>query len=173
MYILSQIFIGMADVFYVGSMLQKKKIGLILLLLFSDILVAVHYFCLGAITGSVVIFVDAAFLVASYILEKCKKEKYTIIAVVIAMIAIIISTIFTWAGPISLLPMFAILTYLVGMIFKNVVFVKVGAMVRNLLNVIYMVIITSYFGAILEFCLMISAVIGIFINIKKKKEIKE
>ena len=136
MYILSQILIGIADGLFVGSMLQKNKNRLILLLLFSDILVAVHYFCLGAITGSIVIFIDVIFLIVSFILEKYKKEKYTIIVVVIAMIAIIISTIFTWTGPISLLPMFAILTYLVGMIFKNVVFVKIGAMVRNLLNVI-------------------------------------
>ena len=154
-------------------MLQKKKTALILFLLFSDILVALHYFCLNALTGSIIIFIDAIFLIASFVLEKFKKDKYVIWLVSATMVSIVITTILTWSGPISLLPMFSILVYLVGMIFKNVVFIKIGAMIRNLLNVVYMLLITSYVGAFLELCLMVSAVIGIILSIKRKKLIKE
>ena len=58
------------------------------------------------------------------------------------------------------------------MIFSNAAIVKVGALVRNTLNVIYMFILASYFGAGLEICLMISAIVGIFINLRKTKQSK-
>ena len=67
--------------------------------------------------------------------------------------------------------MFSMLIYLTTMIFSNVVIVKTGALMRNTLNVIYMFILASYFGAGLEICLMISAIIGIILNIKNKKNI--
>jgi hypothetical protein len=82
-------------------------------------------------------------------------------------------SILTWSGAISLLPMLSMLIYLTTMIFSNVVIVKSGALVRNCLNVIYMFILASYFGAGLELCLMISAIIGIFLNIKDKKQKQE
>ncbi|MBE7076298.1 MAG: hypothetical protein E7374_00165 [Clostridiales bacterium] len=62
------------------------------------------------------------------------------------------------------------LIYLSGMIFSNIVFVKVGAMCRNLLNIIYMLLIASYVGACLEFALMISAIVGIVLNLRKAKQ---
>ena len=80
MYILSQVLVGFADVLYIGSMLQKKKISLVLFLLVSDILFACHYLCLGALTGSIIIFLDAIFLLITYFLEKFKKEKYVILS---------------------------------------------------------------------------------------------
>ena len=135
MYILSQVLIGIADILYVGSMLQKRKLGLISFLFISDILVALHYLCLDALTGSIIIFIDATFLLVSFLLAKFKKDKYNFWAVITAITAVIVTTILTWVGPISLLPMFAIVTYLIGMIFKNVIFAKFGAMLRNLLNI--------------------------------------
>ncbi len=170
MYILSQVLVGLADVLYVGSMLQKKKISLVILLLVSDILFASHYLCLGAITGGIIIYIDAIFLLVTYLLEKFNKQKFTTLTVIITMILTIITTVFTWGGIVSLLPMFSMLAYLFGMIFKNIVFVKIGSFVRNLLNIVYMIIIASFIGAGLEFCLMLSAIIGIVINLKNKKK---
>lgn len=70
------------------------------------------------------------------------------------------------------LPMFSMLVYLTTMIFTNLVICKTGALIRNTLNVIYMFLIASYFGAGLEIVLMISAIVGIILNYKanKKKE---
>jgi len=172
MYILSQVLVGLADIFYVSSMLQKKKISLVFLLLISDILFASHYVCLGAITGGIIIYIDALFLLVTYLLEKFNKHKYTLLAVIITMIATVIVTALTWRinGAISLFPMFSMLVYLFGMIFKNLVFVKSGALLRIVLNIIYMILLTSYLGAVLECCLMISVIIGIIINIKNKKK---
>ncbi len=170
MYILSQVLVGLADLLYICSMLTKKKTGLLLFLLVSDILFALHYLCLDAMTGSITIFIDVVFLIAVYLIEKFGNKKYVPIAVILAMIGTIITCIFTWAGPISLLPLFSMLIYLFGMIFSNIIFVKGGAMCRNILNIVYMILITSYVGAGLEFALMISAIVGIILNVRSKKK---
>lgn len=168
MYILSQILVCIADLFYVVSMLNKNKKGLIFYLIISDILFASHYLCLGGYTGAVTIFVDVVYLVIMYILEKKEKTKYNIYVTIGAMLITILLSIFTWNTALSLLPMFSMLIYLTTMIFSNVIVVKSGALVRNTLNVVYMFILTSYFGAGLEICLMISAIVGIIINLKNK-----
>ena len=170
MYILSQVLVGAADSLYICSMLTKKKAGLLLFLLFSDILFALHYLCLNALTGCITIFIDVIFLISIYLIEKFGKKKYVPLAAILAMICTITACIFTWVGPISLLPLFSMLIYLMGMIFTNIIFVKCGAMSRNILNIVYMLLITSYVGAGLEFILMISAIIGIFLNIKSNKK---
>ena len=169
MYVISQILVAAADFLYVLSMLSKKKINLVILLLLSDILFACHYFCLGALTGTITIFIDAVFLLATYFIEKLGKQKYVPIAAGVAMVGVVITAAFTWAGPISLLPMFSMLIYLLGMIFTNIVFVKLGAMTRNTLNVVYMLLLASWVGAGLEVALMVSAIVGIVLNIKHKK----
>jgi len=171
MYILSQILVCIADLFYVISMLNKKKNGLVFYLIISDILFASHYLCLGGWTGAATIFVDVAYLAIIYFLEKKDKTKYNLHVTIGAILITIVLSILTWDTALSLLPMFSMLIYLITMIFTNVVIVKSGALIRNTLNVIYMFILASYFGAGLEICLMISAIVGIIINLRKKKEV--
>ena len=172
MYLLSQILVCVADLFYVFSMLNKNKKGLVFYLIISDILFAGHYLCLGGFTGAATILVDVVYLAIMFVLEKKGKTKYNIYVTICAMLIVIILSILTWNTALSLMPMFSMLIYLTTMIFSNVAIVKVGALVRNTLNVIYMFILASYFGAGLEICLMISAIVGIFINLRKTKQSK-
>ena len=135
----------------------------------SDILFAAHYLCLNALTGCITIAIDVVFLITTYLIERFSDKKYISIAAIFAMIGSIVACIFTWAGPISLLPLFSMLIYLFGMIFSNIVIVKGGAMCRNILNIVYMMLLASYVGAGLEFALMISAVVGIILSSRNKK----
>lgn len=169
MFILSQILVCIADCFYVTSMLSKNKKGLVLFLILSDILFAIHYLCLGGWTGAAIVFVDAIYLSIMFTLENKQKTQYTIHITICTILITILIAIITWDTAISLLPMFSMLIYLVGMISSNIIFVKTGALIRNTLNVIYMFILASYLGAALEICLMMSAIVGIVLNIKRKK----
>lgn len=170
MYILSQVLVVIADILFVASMFTKKKSWLVLLLFLSDIVFASHYLCLdGGLTGAITIFIDSAFLIIMYLLEKFNKTKFNLIPTVITMILTITFSILTWQGAISLLPMFSMLIYLTGMIFTNLVFVKSGALVRNILNIIYMFLITSYIGGSLEICVAISSLVGLILTIKNQK----
>ena len=140
MEILAYILVGIADLLFVASMLSKKKNLLVLFLIVSDILFASHYLCLGGLTGAVNIFVDAGYLIIIFFLERNNKEKYNLPVTILAMGLTIFLSIQTWASAISLIPMFSMLIYFTGMIFKNVVLVKAGALCRNILNKIVIVV---------------------------------
>ena len=170
MYILSQVLVVIADCFFVTSLFSKKKILLVACLFASDVIFASHYLCLGGLTGAITIFIDATYLVVMFIMEKFNKTNYNLIPTITAMILMVVSTILTWQGALSLLPMFSMLIYLVGMIFTNLIFVKFGAMIRNIFNACYMFAISSYIGASLELCLMICAIVGIILTIKNNKK---
>lgn len=140
-----------------------------LFLFLSNILFATHYLLLGGLTGAIIVYIDALYLLVSFILNKKNITKFNLPLTFITMACVIAMAVVTWQGAISLLPMFSMLSYLTAMLFNNVIIVKCGAFLRNTLNVVYMLILTSYLGAGLEICLMISAIVGIVLNYKNKK----
>ena len=172
LYIISQVLVCIADLFYVISMLTKKKNSLVLYLIISDILFASHYLFLdGGLTGAATIFLDVAYLIVMWFLEKYNKTKYNLLTTIIAIVLTVVLTVLTWESALSLLPMFSQLISFTTMIFTNIIIVKSGALIRNTINVVYMFIIASYFGAGLEIVLMISAIVGIILNyIDSKKK---
>lgn len=171
MYILSQILIVLSDVFCIVSMLRHKKKEVVFYLILSTILFVIHYMCLGGWTGAVVGLVELVFLILMYVLEINDKQKYIPILCDITMVETIVLSIATWAGWISLLPMFAMLVYLFGMMFSNVVVVKSCAFIRLVLNGVYMLMLKSYFGAGLSVVILISTIIGIITDLNKKTDI--
>ncbi len=170
MNILATILIIIADLLYVVSMLVKKKSGLVLLLLISDIFYACQFLCYDkGLTGALSILVDIIFLITVFFLERYGKDKYILVASSVAIIINIIFGIISWAGAISLLPIFAMTAYFLGMMINELYYVKVGALIRNTCNIIYMLLLSQYVGAVLEICLAVSAVVGIVISIIHEK----
>lgn len=168
MYIASQVLAVVADTFYCFAMFSKNKIKLVVFLFLTDVLFASHYLILGGQTGACLLFLDAIFLICIYILEVLNKTKFNLFVTLITMLIAIIVVGLTWSGFISLFPLLSLLIYLVGMIFRNVLFNKIGAFFRNFFNIIYLFLLNSYLGLILEICLLFSAVIGILIQLKQK-----
>ncbi len=180
--ILSQVFVALSSLLFVFSMICKNKLGLIIFLFISDILYATHYIFLDGLSGSACVFIDAIFLITIYLLEKYNKNKYTSLATIIAMIAVVVATIWTWSSAISLAPMLGMLAYLGGMMLQNITFNKLGAMLRNIGNIVYMILIivttSKVFGdmavgLILEIILMISAMVGAIISYRQQKKINK
>lgn len=169
MYILSQVLVVISDLFCITSMLSKKKKNVVLFLILSTILFALHYICLNAWTGAVIAFVELVFLILLYILEKYDKTKYNLYLSIGTIIITIILSIITWNTWISILPMLAMIIYLASMMFKNVIIVKSGTFIRLILNGIYMLLLKSYFGAILTVVILICTIIGIVNDVKNKK----
>ncbi len=141
-------------------------------MLTCDVLASAQYFLLNATTGAVMVLIDACYLVAIYLIERFGNKKYNFIAVIVAGVGVVLTCAFTWSGAVSLLPMFAILSFLVSVEFTNVVYSKTGAAIRNCLNIAYLFLISSYLGAGLECLLLISAIVGIILSIKKQKKEK-
>ncbi len=170
MYVLSQILIVFSDIAYVLSMLCKKKSGVILFLFFSGLFFASHYFCLNEITASLIVIIDTIFLISLFFIEKYKKEKFIPIFIILTIIACIIVSILTLKDLFSLIILGGMLVYLIGMFFKNVIVVKSCTFIRVTCNMIHMLFVKSYLGAILSLVLLASSIIGIIIDIKNKKK---
>ena len=66
--------------------------------------------------------------------------------------------------------MFGMATYFISMGLNKLYLNKIGGGVRNLCNIVYMILITSYFGAGLEFVLFISSVIGSILSMKNSSK---
>ena len=169
MYILSQVLVGISDLFLILSMLSGKKKRVVIFLILSTIFFASHYICLNGWTGASLAGIEIIFLIIMYLLETKGKEKYNIYLSICTIILSIILSIVTWAGWISLLPMFAMVIYLLGMIFTNLVIVKTGTFIRLILNATYMLLLKSYLGAGLSIVILIFTIIGIVKDYKNKK----
>lgn len=170
MYILSQVLVGVSDVFLIISMLSKNKRNIVINLILSTILFGFHYVCLGALTGAFIAFFEIIFLIAIYLLEKYNKSKYNIYASIITVLATVTISIFTWAGWISILPMLAMVVYLIAMLFTNIIIVKGGTFIRLALNGVYMFLIKSYLGVLLTLVVLGFTIFGIIRDNKCKKE---
>ena len=168
MYILSQIIIVLSDVFCIISMLSKKKKQIVFYLIMSTILFGLHYACLTAWTGAVIAAIELVFLIVMYFLEVKEKTKYNVYLCVSTMVLTIVLSILTWDTWISLLPMVAMVIYLLGLIFSNVIVVKACTFTRLILNGVYMLLLKSYFGSALTIIILIFTIAGIVIDYKNK-----
>lgn len=166
MYVLSQILVGISDIFLILSMFSKKKVNVVFYLVLSTILFGAHYVCLSAWTGAIIALIELMFLIIMFVLEKKGLDKYNTILSIITIIITIIMSVITWVSWISLLPMVAMVIYLLGMIFTNVVIVKSTTFIRLVLNATYMVLIASYLGAGMSVIILVFTIIGIVRDIK-------
>lgn len=170
MYILSQVLVVLSDLLCIISMLCKKKKQVVFFLILSTIFFATHYMCLNAWTGAVIGFIELVFLILMYILEIKDKTKYNLYLCISTMIITIILSIITWNTWISVLPMLAMVIYLSGLIFSNVIIVKTCTFTRLTLNGIYMFLLESYFGAGLSIVILIFTIVGIINDYKNKNK---
>lgn len=171
MYILSQIFVFISAIFFILSVFSKSKIQILFWLIISDIFFATHYLLLGGFTGSYIVFTDILFLIISFILKKHKKEKAMFFVGIIFACASIVIGIFTWQGYISIFPMIGMTNYFVCMSINNLLVNKISLAINNTTNTIYMFLLQSYVGAIVNTVLVICSTIAtIQLIIKKKKE---
>ena len=168
MYILSQILVGIADIFCIMSMLSTKKIKIVLLLVLSTIFLAGQYICLGGWTGVSLAVVEIVFLISMYLLESRGKEKYNVYLSIATIIASLVLSILTWISWITILPMVAMIIYITAMLFTNVIIVKLGTFIRLILNATYMFLLKSYWGAGLTIVILIFTIIGIVNDCKNK-----
>ncbi len=173
MYILSQIFVFISAIFFILSVFSKSKIKVLFWLIISDMFFATHYLILGGFTGSYIVLTDILFLIISYFLKKNNHEKKMIyIGILFSCISVIIG-IFTWQGIISIFPMIGMANYFVCMSINNLFVNKISLAINNTTNTIYMFLLKSYVGAIINtvlVCCSAIAIIQLFLKTKKEAQ---
>ena len=166
MFILSQILVVVSDIFFIISMLNSKKKNLVFYLIISTILFACHYMCLGGWTGAAIAWLELVYLILMYVLELKDKTAYGVCLSIATIVLTAILSLITWNTWISVLPMLAMIVYLTTMMFKKVIIVKSGALIRLTLNAIYMLILKSYFGAVLSVVIILFTIVGMINDYK-------
>ena len=153
-------------------MLNNKKKNIVLFLIISGVLFSTHYICLGAYTGAAIGIIEIVFLLVMYVLELKGKTKYNVLCSVITICLTVVMSSLTWDTWLSLLPMFAMVVYLIAMLFANVIIVKSGTFIRLALNGLYMFLLKSYFGAALSVVILVCTIIGIIKDFKEKNKVE-
>lgn len=174
-YIWSQIFTilmyGLLALTYYAK--DRKKV---LILSFMSLIANVlAYVLLNAYTG-LAMCVVALFRNIYFLIDEKKNGisetigKKDIIVLIILIIAIIISTVFTYEGFLSLLSVFATTIYTYSVWQKKTLVYKFCGIPVGILWILYNLYIKSIFGVILESILLVSSIGGYILELKNKSK---
>ena len=169
MFIIAQIIGGIVLILTVISVQFKTKEKILICQIVANILVAIQYFLLNAITGAVISIINAIRCVIFYYYKK-KDIKPSVIILIIFEVIAIISGIYTWQDIWSLIPIVVTVVYTYGLWQDNVTVIRITAGVVGFGWAVYNVIVMAYVGALQETAQLVSSVIAIFRNKQKLKE---
>ncbi len=129
----------------------------------------------GAAMAGVMMLRDLILLVQERIKSKGKdiNKKFDLSILIITVILVVVLTIFTYNGPLSLLSVIATLITTFALWQKNVKRYKILGVLAGIFWLSYNIVIMSIVGIILESILGICSTIGYIRDIKQEKKEKE
>ena len=152
--------------------LSKKSKGVLLTKAATEILWVLHFFFLGAYTGcatnGIGIWRDLSY---TYLRPKNKKILWIMPANVILLYAAVM--VWTWAGPVSILPMIGSSIDALGFFQKTSNRIRAFAIPSSLLWLFYCVYTLSIPGIVCNTLGIISIIVGFIKDARAKKENKE
>lgn len=174
-YVLSQIFTILMYVLMAWTYFLKEKRRIVIVSALSLVANIIAYVLLGAWTGLAMCVV--AMLRNLYILWKEKKygkreklEKRDYIFLAIVYLGIVLATIPTYEGLLSLLSVFATSIYTYSIWQKSTKIYKFCGIPVGVLWIAYNAYVQSIFGVILEAVLLIASIVGYFKELKTAKK---
>ena len=169
MFYVAQLFGIIALVVLVMSFQKDKKGTLLKYQIFSSLLFALQYLFLNAISGCLMNLMS---LIRNFIYKKFN-DKIPIIYLILIIICMIILSLMSYKGIISLLPTFAVILYSVALWQKNLTITRIIEIISCSLYIIYNIKVLAISGLISTFIEMFSAIIAIYkFDIKKTKQIQ-
>ena len=165
--ILIQIIGIAAMIFSVFSFQMNKHKHIMIMQILATSLFGLQYFMLGAYTGMAVDAVAAIRGIVFY--NKDKKWASSNIWIAVFIVMFIVSGIFTWQGPSSLLMTGAMILNTFSFSFTKPKLVRSTILISSPLVLIYNIITGSIGGIINEICVELSSVVGLLrYDIKNK-----
>lgn len=169
LFILAQICGIIALILTVIAVQFKTKEKIVMCSVFANIVVAMQFFLLNAITGAVVSIINTIRCIIFYYYKK-KDIKPSIIILLIFEIIAVVSGIMSWQNIWSIIPIIVTVIYTYGLWQDNVKVIRIATGIAGFGWAIYDVIVMAYVGAVQEASQLISAIIALFRN---RKEIKD
>lgn len=173
-YWLSQVFFVVAVICYFITVLQKDKKHVTFGFFITNIFFGAHYLCLEKYSPLILLSHEIVLLISLFFFEKYNlKHKWTIIACSIIGVLDINAIILTWTETISLMPLSASIAFLIGLSFKDVLYVKSSQVYAASIYIVYLVCIQSYAGIIGQSLLFVMAVCGLVLTLRDRKQKKQ
>ena len=151
-------FIGVA--FFIASYQMRSNRLLFLFQLIGCLIFCVQFFIMGAYTGALSLIVN---VLRNLLLLKINdwpwvKSKLTLSAIIALLVAI---TVYTWAGPLSLLPFFSVAITSIGYWTNNAQKIRLSQLIGSPCTLIYDALIRSWGGVLNESIALLSIIISI------------
>lgn len=135
-YIIAQVLALFAILFWTLSIQNKKKKDVLAFQIFASLFYAIHFLLLGGYSAFIIDLITVARLYTFYIDEK-KHGEIRKSLLYIFIVVVLISGIFTYDGPISLLPVLIGLLYTVSTWVKNMKCLRIVYIICAVLWLIY------------------------------------
>ena len=169
-FILAQVMYAMGVLCYISAQFQKKKIWFTLVCGITNVFFALNYVFLDRFGTSIFLLFEIVVLFSLYFFEKYNlKNKWTIILCAVIISLDIIALALTWKDALTLIPFSSTCAFLVSLMFKNVLASKFTMCYCILCSTVYLLLLHSYFSAILQLCLIVFVISGIIVSVKDNK----
>ena len=168
-FILAQILAVVAFGLDTLAMQCKKKSGILIMGIASNMTYALEYAFLGAWTGAISLAIGTVRNITYFIFDK-KGLKPNIYVLVIFISLLIGAGVYTWENVSSLLPMVGLILWTVVSWQDNTKWMRVAEIMICIMWIVYDIFVGAYAGCLTEFIILSSATIGLFRHDRKKKE---
>ena len=158
MFYIAQLFGIIALVVLIMSFQKNKKDTLLKYQIFSSLLFALQYLFLNAISGCLM---NLMTMIRNLIYKKFN-NKIPIIYLILIIIGMIILSLMSYNGIISLLPTLAVIIYSIALWQKNLTIIRIAEIISCSLFIIYNIKVLAISGLISTFIEMFSAIIAIY-----------
>lgn len=165
-FILAQLCGIIALILTVISVQFKTKEKIVMCSVFANIVVAIQFFLLNAITGAIISIINTVRCLIFYYYKK-KDMKPSLVVLVLFEIVAIVSGIISWQNIWSLIPIIVTVVYTYGLWQDNVTVIRITTGIAGLGWSVYDIIVRAYVGAIQEISQFISAIISLIRNKNK------
>lgn len=156
-FIIAQVIGGIALVILIISFQKNSKVNLLKYQMVSSLLYSIQYAFLDALPGC---FMNLACMFRNFIFKKYQKVPlYWLLIVVFVMI---ILSLMTFNGLISLLPMCAVIMYSIAVWYGKLKSIRVVEVFSCLLYIIYNIYVGAYTGLIATIIEMLGAMFAIY-----------
>jgi len=157
---ISQIIGIVAFIVAVISVQMKEKSKLLFFQTIENSLKIIAYLFVGGMSGA---YSEMVGLIRKlWFLKNSKEHKTNALysLIIFCFLAVVVAIVF-WEGPISLLPMFAVILGTIGLWQENIFVLRYISLVASILYGIYAVLITAYTNAFSEVFIIISIIISL------------
>ncbi len=169
MFYIAQLFGIIALIVLMMSFQKNQKDTLLKYQIFSSLLFALQYLFLNAISGCLM---NLMTMVRNLIYKKFN-DKIPILYLVLIILCMVILSLASYNGIISLLPTLAVVLYSIALWQSNLTITRITEIISCLLFIIYNIKVLAISGLISTFIEMFSAMIAIYkFDIKKFKKEK-